>query len=116
MIADMWNFILKLCNHIDATIVGLPERQLFFSGFLRKGTRDLLRYLISVGKFSAWKERVSYQFKRNKKIKCLFYFKNYVRNHLKMKQCILTLEQFECKWYIKSVLACVSADNISIYI
>ena len=49
MIADMWEFILKLCNRIDATVLGLTERQLFFGGFLKKGTRDLLRYLISVG-------------------------------------------------------------------
>ena len=116
MIADMWNFILQLCHRIDATVVGLSERQLFFGGFLKKGTRDLLRYLISVGKFSAWKERVSYQFKKDEKINCLFYFKNYVRNRLRMEQCFLTLEQFECKWCIKSVLARVTADNVSIYI
>ena len=58
---------------------------LFFGGFLKKGTRDLLRYLIRLGKFSAWKERVSYQFKKDEKINCLFYFKNYVRNRLRME-------------------------------
>ena len=59
---------------------------------------------------------VSYQFKKDEKINCLFYFKNYVRNRLRMEQCMLTLEQFECKWCIKSVLACVMADNVTIYI
>jgi hypothetical protein len=45
-------FILKLCNRIDASVLGLSERNMLLGCFPRTRTRDLLRYLISVGKFS----------------------------------------------------------------
>jgi hypothetical protein len=79
-------FILKLCNRIDASVLGLSERNMLLGYFPR--TRDLLRYLISVGKFSAWKERVSHQVRKDEKINSLVYFKNYVRKRLETEQCM----------------------------
>ena len=107
MVKEMWMFILKLCNRIDASVLGLSERNMLLGCFPRTRTRDLLRYLISVGKFSAWKERVSHQFRKDEKINSLVYFKNYVRNRLETEQCIMDTENFESKWCINNVLACV---------
>jgi hypothetical protein len=69
MVKEMWVFILKLCNRIDASVHGLSERNMLLGCFPRSRTRDIMRYLISVGKFSAWKERVSHQFRKDEKIK-----------------------------------------------
>ena len=49
---------------------------------------DNNKKLMCVGKFSAWKERVSLQLKKDEKINCVTYFKNYVRRRLEMEQCI----------------------------
>ena len=95
MVKEMWMFILKLCNRIDASVLGLSERNMLLGCFPRTGTRDLLRYLISVVKFSAWKERVSHQFKMDEKINSLMYFENYMRNRLETEQCIMDTENFE---------------------
>jgi hypothetical protein len=100
-------FILKLCNRIDASVLGLSERNMLLGCIPRTRTRDLLRYLICVGKFYAWKERVSHQFKKDEKINSLMYLKNYVRNRLETEQCIMDTENFESKWCINNVLACV---------
>ena len=107
MVKEMWMFILKLCNRIDASVLGLSERNMLLGCFPRTRTRDLLRYLISGGKFSAWKERVSHQYRKDEKINSLVYFKNYVRNRLETEQCIMDTENFESKWCINNVLACV---------
>ena len=79
MVKELWMFILKLCNRIDASVLGLSERNMLLGCFPLTRTRNLLRYLISVGKFSAWKERVSHQFRKDEKINSLVYFKNYVQ-------------------------------------
>ena len=50
MVKEMWVFILKLCNRIDASVHGLSERNMLLGCFPRTRTRDLLRYLNSVGK------------------------------------------------------------------
>jgi hypothetical protein len=89
-IKDMWMFILNLCHCIDPSVVGLSEKNFLFLGcFSQRLTNDLFGYHMCVGKFSAWKERVSLQFKKNEKINCLTYFKNYVLRRLEMEQCIL---------------------------
>ena len=58
-VKDMWMFILRMCNKIDQMIVGLSEKNIFLGSFPQNSTSDIIRYLISVDKFAAWKERVS---------------------------------------------------------
>jgi hypothetical protein len=115
-IAKLWSFILTLCNRIDPTVVGFGEKSILLGCFPQRRTKDLLRYLVSVGKFAAWKQRVSYQFKKDEKIDCELYFTNYVRTRLKMEQYILSIEQFEVKWCVRSVLARVVNNKIHLLI
>jgi hypothetical protein len=112
----MWMFILNLCHRIDPSVIGLSEKNLFLGCFSQRVTKDLLRYIMCVGKFSAWKERVSVQFKKDQKINCVTYFKNYVRRRLQMEQCFKSVDTFVSKWCINNVLACVRDDNIQILI
>ena len=53
-IKELWMCILSLCNRIDPSVIGFSEKTLLLGSFPRGSTKDLLRYLISVGKFSAW--------------------------------------------------------------
>lgn len=115
-IKELWMFILSLCNRIDPLVLGFSEKNLLLGCLPRRNTRDLLRYLISVGKFSAWKERVSYQYKKDEKINCLVYFKNYVRLRLEMEQCSLGIDDFAAKWAVNNVLASVSNNRVHILV
>ena len=110
-------FILNLCHRIDPSVIGLSEKNLLLGCFSQRGTKDLLRYLMCVGKFSAWKERVSLQFKKDQKIHCVTYFKNYVRRRL-MEQCFLSVDTFVSKWCFNNVCKgrYVRDDNIQILI
>ncbi|CAB4002584.1 Hypothetical predicted protein [Paramuricea clavata] len=114
-IKDMSLFILNLCDRIDPSVIGLSEKNLFLGCFSQRATKDLLPYIMCVGKFSAWKERVSVQFKKDQKINCATYF-NYVRRRLRMEQCFISVETFMSKWCINNVLACVRDDNIQVLI
>ena len=64
-------FILKLCNRIDASVFGLSERNMLLGCFPRTRTRDLLRYLISVGKFSRGKNECHISSGRMRKLTVL---------------------------------------------
>ena len=96
-IKDMWIHILDIYNRIDPSMIGLTQNNILLGIFEPSIKRDLLRYLISVGKFSAWKERVSYQFKKDEKLNCLLYFKNYIRMRLRIEQTMMDLDSFKSK-------------------
>ena len=50
------------------------------------------------------------------KIDCQVYFRNYLRNRLEMEQYILSVEQFESKWCVKSVLSRVVNNKVHLLI
>ena len=54
---------------------------------------NLTRYVIFVAKFAAWKERDSYQFRNDKKIVCLHYFRysGSLQNCLTKTFCLLQI-------------------------
>ena len=110
----LWMYILRLCGRIDPSVHGFSEKNILLGCFPHGAARDLLRYLISVGKFSAWKERVSYQYKKDQKISSVDFFKNYVRVRLEAEQTLLTIDDFTSKWAVNNVLACVKNEHIYI--
>ena len=84
-VEELWHFVLRIRNRIDQSITVFSERALLLRETGSRINSDLTRYLISVAKFAAWKERNSYQFNCDQKISCLPYFKYYVSNRLKME-------------------------------
>ena len=48
-IKELWMCILSLCKRIDPSVIGFSEKTLLLGCFPRGYTKDLLRYLISVG-------------------------------------------------------------------
>jgi hypothetical protein len=88
------------------------ERALLLGGTGSRINSDLTRYLISVAKFAAWKERNSYQFNCDQKISCLSYFKYYVSNRLKMAFFYLNRDRFRATWCVNEVLAKVVGQKL----
>ena len=115
-IKALWMCILSLCNRIDPSVIGLSEKTLLLGSFPRGSTKDQLCYLISVGKCSAWKERVSYQYTHNEKINCLVYFKNYVRLRLEMELSSFPMDVFLAKWAVNNVLATQKNNSVHILV
>ena len=122
----LWMLILSLCNKIDDTIIGFTEEVVLLGNLPARPHAKLCRYLISVGKFAAWKERVSYQYSKDTKIDSEIYFRSYVRNRLKIEQSYLDslkIEQsylditvFNDKWCVNNVLASVFNEKIIVHI
>ena len=108
--------ILSLCNKIDDTIIGFTEEVVLLGNLPARPHAKLCRYLISVGKFAAWKERVSYQYSKDTKIDSEIYFRSYVRNRLKIEQSYLDITVFNDKWCVNNVLASVFNEKIIMHI
>ena len=113
---DLWMLILSLCNKIDATITGFTEEAILLGNLPVRPHVKLCRYLIAVGKFAAWKERVSYQYSKDTKINSETYFRSYVRNRLKIEQSYLDINVFNDRWCVNKVLASVFNEKVIVHI
>ena len=111
-VEELWHFVLRICNRIDQSITVFSERTLLLGETGSRINSDLTRYLISVAKFAAWKERNSYQFNCDQKISCLSYFKYYVSNRLKMEFFDLNKDMFRATWCVNEVLGKVVGQKL----
>ena len=111
-VEELWHFVLRICNRIDQSITVFSERALLLGETGSRINSDLTRYLISVAKFAAWKERNSYQFNCDQKISCLSYFKYYVSNRLKMEFFYLNRDMFRATWCVNEVLGKVVGKKL----
>ena len=112
-VAELWDRVLKICNKISPEITTLSEKSIL-RGDVGSGAKGVLaRYVISVGKFAAWKERNSYQFKADSKVVCLNYFKSYVSNRLKLEFLDLKRDDFRTVWCINNALGKVVGSKFT---
>ena len=114
-IKELWMCILSLCKRIDPLIgywiFGEDSAVGLFPAWLHK---RLTAYLISVGNSPLGRRGSHTSTKKNEKINCLVYLKNYVQLRLEMELSSLPMDAFLAKWAVNNVL--VTRMNNSVHI